>query len=126
MAAYDDLNAKRIFVVGIASVVVTVVTALAVQVVYFTMAQRQQLETQAASNYARQNAFLDQQRQQISNYGVDETTGNVVIPVEKAIERMLGESSEGGAESEAAADIDEINEAFDDVEEDPESDQLPF
>jgi hypothetical protein len=41
MAAYDDLDVKRIFVVGIASVVVTAVTALAVQVVYYTMAQQQ-------------------------------------------------------------------------------------
>ena len=32
MAAYDDLDVKRIFVVGISSVVVTAVTALAVQV----------------------------------------------------------------------------------------------
>ena len=89
MAAYDDLNVKRIFVVGIASVVVTAVTALAVQVLYYSMAQWQQSETQAASNYTRQNEILQQQRDQISVYGVDEATGNIVIPVEKAIERML-------------------------------------
>lgn len=101
MAAYDDLNAKRIFVVGIASVVVTAVTALAVQVLYYAMAQQQQSETQAASSYARQNAVLDQQLQQISTFGVDETTGNIVIPVEKAIERMLAESSDADAAVEA-------------------------
>lgn len=93
MAAYDDLNVKRIFVVGIASVVVTAVTALAVQVVYYSMAQWQQSETQAASNYTRQNEILQQQREQISMYGVDEATGNIVIPVEKAIELMVGEES---------------------------------
>lgn len=93
MAAYDDLNVKRIFIVGIASVVVTAVTALAVQVVYHSMAQWQRAETQAASNYARQNAILEEQAEQVARYGVDETTGNIVIPVEKAIELMVGDSA---------------------------------
>ena len=66
MAAYDDLNVKRIFVVGIASVVVTAVTALAVQVLYYSMAQWQQSETQAASNYTRQNEILQQQQDGLS------------------------------------------------------------
>jgi hypothetical protein len=101
MAAYDDLNAKRIFVVGIASVVVTAVTALAVQVLYYSMAQRQKLDTQAASSFGRQKAVLEQQLEQISNYGVDENTGNIVIPVEKAIETMVADYSENDAESEA-------------------------
>lgn len=96
MAAYDDLNVKRIFVVGIASVVVTAVTALAVQVVYHSMAQWQKAETQAASSYARQNAVLQEQADQVSRYGVDEATGNIVIPVEKAIELMVGESAKAG------------------------------
>ena len=93
MAAYDDLNVKRIFVVGIASVVVTAVTALAVQVLYYSMAQWQQSETQAASNYTRQNQILRDQLEEVSVYGVDEATGNIVIPVEKAIELMVGEKS---------------------------------
>lgn len=86
MAAYDDLDVKRIFVVGIVSVVVTAVTALAVQVLYYTMEQQQKSETAAASNYARQNAILQSQQDEISNYGVDENTGKLVIPVDKAIE----------------------------------------
>ncbi|MGB1926361.1 MAG: hypothetical protein ACPHL6_07515 [Rubripirellula sp.] len=86
MAAYDDLDVKRIFVVGIASVVVTAVTALAVQVLYYTMEQQQKAETAAASNYARQNAILQAQQDEISNYGVDENTAKFVIPVDKAIE----------------------------------------
>ena len=80
MAAYDDLDVKRIFVVGIASVVVTAVTALAVQVVYYAMAQQQKSETAAASNYARQLSILKEQKDEISTYGVDELTGKLVIP----------------------------------------------
>ncbi len=94
MAAYDDLNVKRIFVVGIASIAVTAMTALAVQVLYHSMAQWQKSETQAASNYTRQNAILEEQLKNVSVYGVDETTGNIVIPVEKAIDLMIDQQSD--------------------------------
>ncbi|MCH1495598.1 MAG: hypothetical protein L7U72_10220 [Rubripirellula sp.] len=92
MAAYDDLDVKRIFVVGIASVVVTAVTALAVQVVYYAMAQQQKTETAAASNYTRQISILNAQRNEISNYGVDELTGKLVIPVDDAIEIIASQA----------------------------------
>lgn len=91
MAAYDDLDVKRIFLVGIISVVVTAVTALAVQVMYYNLAQWQQSETAAASNYQRQLQILDEQTQQISTYGVDADTGNITIPIDKAIELMVSE-----------------------------------
>ncbi len=97
MAAYDDLNVKRIFVVGILSVVVTAVTALAVQVVYYSLQQWQASETQAASNYARQNAILQEQEEQVSVYGVDAETGNIVIPVKKAIELMASDDPHSDA-----------------------------
>lgn len=93
MAAYDDLDVKRIFVVGISSVVVTAVTALAVQVLYYSLVQWQDAETAAESNYQRQNQILMEQTQQISNYGVDPETGKIVIPIDKAIELMVGEKS---------------------------------
>ena len=92
MAAYDDLDVKRIFVVGIASVVVTAVTALAVQVVYYAMAQQQKAETAAASNYARQLSILKEQKDEISTYGVDELTGKLVIPVDDAIEIIASQA----------------------------------
>ena len=93
MAAYDDLNVKRIFVVGVASVVVTAVTALAVQVVYYTMAQWQDEETKAASNYIRQDRILEEQQQEISTYGVDPETGNIIIPIDRAIELFVNEKA---------------------------------
>ena len=92
MAAYDDLDVKRIFVVGIASVVVTAVTALSVQVVYYAMAQQQKTETAAASNYARQLSILKEQKDEISTYGVDELTGKLVIPVDDAIEIIASQA----------------------------------
>ena len=100
MAAYDDLNTKRIFNVGVASVVITAVTALAVQVVYYWMAQIQNAETSEASDYRRQNMILEEQAAEISNYGVDKLTGNIIIPVEKAMETMANENErkDGGRE----------------------------
>ncbi len=101
MAAYDDLNVKRIFVVGIASVVVTAVTALAVQVLYYSLVQWQQSETSAASDYRRQNRILEEQSQTISSYGVDEETGNIRIPIDKAIELIVSEKGKSPQPSDS-------------------------
>ncbi|MEM8669898.1 MAG: hypothetical protein AAGG48_20395 [Planctomycetota bacterium] len=92
MAAYDDLDVKRIFAVGIFSIVITAVTALAVQVLYFALVKWQDAETKAASNYGRQNRILADQQEEISNYGIDAETGNIVIPIEEAIRLMANES----------------------------------
>ena len=99
MAAYDDLNVKRIFTVGIASVVVTAVTALAVQVLYYSMVQWQDAETKAASDYSRQNSILTAQEAEISNYGVNEETGNIIIPIDKAIELLVSEKTKSSSDS---------------------------
>jgi cell division protein FtsX len=105
MAAYDDLNVKRIFSVGILSVVVTAVTALAVTVVYYWLVQIQSAETAAASNYQRQNQILEQQQNEIAAYGVDPQTGNIIIPIDKAIEQMVA-----GGKTESPADDSQANE----------------
>ncbi|MGB7327639.1 MAG: hypothetical protein WBD31_22365 [Rubripirellula sp.] len=89
MAAYDDLNAKRIFTVAIISVAVTAVTALAVQVLYFSMQQSHDAKSMAESDYRRQNKILDDQTAQISSFGVDPQSGNITIPVSEAIELMV-------------------------------------
>ena len=101
MAAYDDLNVSRIFTVGIISVVVTAVTALAVQVMYYALAEWQAESKIAQSSYRRQQAVFAEQTEQISKYGVDPTTGNVTIPIDKAIELMVREESKSnGKKSE--------------------------
>tara|TARA_R110002049_G_scaffold285698_1_gene466732 strand:- start:135367 stop:135684 length:318 start_codon:yes stop_codon:yes gene_type:complete len=92
MAAYDDLNVSRIFTVGIISVVVTAVTALAVQVLYYALVQWQSEAKIAQSDYRRQQAVFAEQIEQISSYGVDPTTGNVTIPIDDAIELMASEN----------------------------------
>jgi len=93
MAAYDDLNTTRIFSVSILSVVVVAVTVLAVQVVYYWMLRLTEETIAEQSSYRRQNAILEDQTAQISAYDVDEETGNVVIPIDQAIELVAKERS---------------------------------
>lgn len=110
MAAYDDLNVKRIFSVGILSCVVTAVTALAVSVVYYWLVQVQMAETAAASNYQRQNRILQEQQNEISNYGVDPQTGNIVIPIDVAIEQMVSADKSGSPSEDSQAKEDRAKE----------------
>ena len=44
------------------------------------------------SSYRRQNKILADQSKQISSYGVDPTTGNITIPVEKAMELIAADN----------------------------------
>ena len=93
MAAYDDLNVKRIFIVGIASVVVTAVTALAVQVLYYYLDDMQKARTSENSSYTRQNNALNSQIAEITEpQGVDAETGNLTIPIENAMSIIISES----------------------------------
>lgn len=102
MAAYDDLNVRRIFTVGIISIVVTAVTALAVQVLYYSMVQWQQADTAAQSDYRRQNRILKEQTDQISSYDVDAETGNVTIPIEDAIQLMVNEKGNSTSDADSS------------------------
>lgn len=95
MADYDDLNNKRIFGVAILSVVVVAVTALAVQVLYFWMVRIQEDHTASMSSYARSSRVLSEQSAEIADFGVDESTGNLKMPIEKAIELVVTKKSEG-------------------------------
>ncbi len=92
MAQYDDLNITKIAVVGVISVVVTAVTALAVQVMFYAMADRIDTAKIADSEYTRQNAVLAEQTAEISSYGANPDNAKVTIPVEKAMEKMAAEA----------------------------------
>lgn len=107
MAAYDDLNVKRIFIVGVISCVVVAVTALAVQVVAYSMLQWQQESKSAQSDYRRQNSILSAQKDQISSFGVDPDTGNITIPIDKAIELVAQEAHQTDS-NDKASQADEI------------------
>lgn len=108
MAQYDDLNVKRIALVGVISVVVTAVTALAVQVVFYAMADYNDSRKQAESDYRRQNKILADQTQQLSSVGVDPATGNITIPVQDAMKLVVAGGESDSNNSEESSNTDEI------------------
>lgn len=93
MAQYDDLNVKKIAIVGVISVVVTAVTALAVQVMFYAMAESTDAAKTASSKYTRQNEVLAAQSAEVSKYGVNPDNGKVTIPVETAMKMMVADAS---------------------------------
>lgn len=92
MAAYDDLNVRRIAVISVISILVTAVSVLAIQVLYFAMADVVDSRKMEAASYTRQNRELAEQAAEVSRYDVDPETGKVVIPVQEAMQRMAAEA----------------------------------
>ena len=92
-AKYDDLNTNQIFIVGIASIVITLVTILAVQYVYFLLVAGHKDTLQAQSSYGRQNEVLAEQTESISRYGVDPDTAQVTIPIKEAMALVVREEA---------------------------------
>lgn len=88
MAAYDDLDNKRIFAISIGSIVVVAVSALAVNVLYYWMVRMVEDDTAAMSTYDRQNRILVRQTEEIENFGVD-SEGRIQVPIEQAIRAVV-------------------------------------
>ncbi|TWU15444.1 hypothetical protein [Allorhodopirellula heiligendammensis] len=99
MAAYDDINGKRLATVSVISIVVTAVTVLAVQVIYFAMADMVDSEKIRNSAYTRSNHALEQQSQALTQYGVNPETGNITIPVDEMMKKMVAEAKNAHNES---------------------------
>jgi hypothetical protein len=111
MAKYDDLNTKQIFIVGIGSVVVTIVTILAVQYVYYLLVDGHREYLQAESSYRRQNQALAEQVETISRYGADPETGKVVIPIGQAMELVAKESRRDESDEKSEDEVEQDNES---------------
>ena len=92
MANYDDLNVPRIAVISVLSVVTTAVTILAIQVLYYAMAQYVENQKIQQATYARPAAVLAEQAAEVSSYGVDESTGNLTVPVDDVIKQMAAQA----------------------------------
>lgn len=101
MAQYDDLPIQRITVVSIVSIAVTVVTILAVQVLYFGMQNYVSSGKSAMGRYTESDEILDSQRAAISRYGVNDADARFVIPIEQAMKEIVREAS-GKNESQPA------------------------
>jgi len=104
MAQYDDLPIQRITVVSIVSIAVTVVTILAVQVLYFGMQNYVSSGKSALGRYTESDDFLDGQRTSISRYGVNAADARFVIPIEQAMKDVVRKAS---GKNESAAEKSE-------------------
>lgn len=94
MARYDDLPIQRITVISLISVAVTVVSILAVQVLYFGMSRYVNENKRAASSYAESEEYLARQTRAISQFAVHEDDGNYVIPIEQAMRKIVRQASD--------------------------------
>ncbi len=99
MAAYDDINGKRLATISVISIVVTAVTVLAVQVIYFAMADMVDSEKIRNSSYTRANKVLEQQSQELTRYSVNAENGNITVPVEEMMKKMVAEAKNAHNES---------------------------
>jgi hypothetical protein len=93
MAQYDDLPIQRITVVSIVSIAVTVVTILAVQVLYYGMQNYVNAGKSAAGRYTESDDILAGQRAAISRYGVNDSDARFVIPIEQAMKEVVRKAS---------------------------------
>ncbi len=99
MAQYDDLPIQRITVVSIVSIAVTVVTILAVQVLYYGMQNYVSAGKSALGRYTESDEILAGQKAGISRYGVNDSDARFVIPIEQAMKEVVRKAS-GKNESE--------------------------
>jgi len=102
MAQYDDLPIQRITVVSLVSIAVTIVTILAVQVLYFGMQNYVNASKLGDGHYYESDEILASQRASISQFGVNPADGNFVIPVEQAMKNVVRKAVEKN-ENESAA-----------------------
>jgi hypothetical protein len=108
MAQYDDLPIKRIVVVGLLSIAVTFITVLGVQVLYFGMQGYVDQRKFAESTYRESLEVLDVQTRRISRYDIDEESGRITIPVDKAMKAMVAEASKKKNNDNESNKTDEI------------------
>lgn len=93
MASYDDLNTRQIWIVGTISAVLTAVTILAVQVLYFALLNWHDESKLAGAEYAQSSEQIDAQTASLTNYGRG-TEGQIVIPIDRAMQLVVERSEQ--------------------------------
>ncbi|WP_153556454.1 hypothetical protein [Roseimaritima sediminicola] len=108
MASYDDLNNRQLFTVAIISAALTFITILACQVVYYALAERQEEHKLRQGRFFQGNRVLSTQSDTLNHYGINEETGQVQVPVDVVMTRMVEEAqNESEQDNSTAADPSE-------------------
>ena len=104
MAAYDDLDTRQIWVVGIISAVLTAVMILAVQVLYYALLNWHDEAKLAGSEYMQSIEHIETQQLSLAGYG-RATEGQILIPIYRAMElvaeRSAAEAKDAKSDNEA-------------------------
>ncbi len=101
MAQYDDVNSKSITLMGIYSALITLVTIIGCQVLYFAMRQRQDENKLMKTEYTASNEWLDAQRASLQKYGKEsredgaKTNEYLLIPIDEAVKAVIREKGTG-------------------------------
>jgi hypothetical protein len=103
MARYDDLPMQRITVISLVAIAVTIVSILAVQVLYYGMSRYISDTKVAAGSYAESEEFLARQSRAISQFAVNPEDGRYVIPIEQAMKKVVREAAARNENQPASA-----------------------
>lgn len=111
MAQYDDLNTRQIWIAGIVSAVLTGVTVLAVQVLYYALQSRHEAAMSLQSEYTQSVSYIAGQQERLTKYGRNAETGAIYIPINQAFEIVLKKSAEAAPPEDGAAENKDSDEA---------------
>lgn len=107
MAHYDDLDTKQIWTVGLVSAVLTGVTILAVQVLYFALLNSFESSKLADTEYTSSIQHIALQKQRLASYGVDPETKKFHMPIDRAMKLFVQEQAETEKVDEKVANTEE-------------------
>jgi hypothetical protein len=98
-AAYDDVNTSTLGLMTIYAVIITFISIVGCQVIYFAMQQRQEERKQLRTEHTLANQFLVAQREKLALAGEEEREEGDkkikyrLIPIEQAMEQVVKEKN---------------------------------
>jgi hypothetical protein len=99
MERYNDLNLWNIGMIGFLGVVITSALVLALQVLYYTVADRLTEERVIQSSMTHSDTQLAEQSVQLTRYDwIDREKKQVMIPVDRAMDLVVKELSAAQSE----------------------------
>jgi hypothetical protein len=99
MERHNDLNSLKIATIGLLGAVVTLAAILALQVLYYTAADRLTEERVVQSATTQSDTQLAEQSVQLTRYDwIDRQKKQLMIPVDRAMELVVKELSAAQSE----------------------------
>jgi hypothetical protein len=103
MQRYNDLNTPMIALVGLLGALLTFAAIVALQVLYYSAANRQDERKVIQAPTTESDSLMAEQEVKLTRYGwVDRDKKQVAIPIERAMELVVRELS--ATESEERSD----------------------